>query len=124
MEIKDVIGYGALNMDELMLVDKIPKADEEGYVRSVECHPGGSAANTIVGLARLGLNTGYIGNIGDDDIGKILLEDPKFKKIEKKDNPIIIQMTDDGMTPTEIGDSMGFSSQAVGRRLYDLKRKK
>jgi ribokinase len=82
MKIIDVIGYGALNMDEVMLVDKIPKADEEGYVRSAECHPGGSAANTIVGLARLGLNTGYIGKIGDDDIGKVLLEEMRRENVD------------------------------------------
>jgi sugar/nucleoside kinase (ribokinase family) len=33
--------------------------------------PGGSAANTIHGLAKLGAGTGFIGSIGKDDIGGI-----------------------------------------------------
>ena len=78
----DVIGYGALNLDKIMIVDKIPKADEEGYIISLEYHPGGSAANTISGLARLGLKTGYIGKIGSDEEGKILLEDMKSEGVD------------------------------------------
>ena len=78
----DVIGYGALNLDKIMMVDKIPKADEEGYIVSMEYHPGGSAANTISGLARLGLKTGYIGKIGSDEEGKILLEDMKSEGVD------------------------------------------
>ncbi|MEM1577278.1 MAG: PfkB family carbohydrate kinase, partial [Archaeoglobaceae archaeon] len=60
-----VIGFGALNLDKIYRVDKIPGKDEEGFVRSLELSPGGSAANTIVGLARLGIKSGYIGKVGN-----------------------------------------------------------
>ncbi len=36
---------------------------------------GGSAANTIHGLAKLGTRTSYIGKIGNDDFGKIFSDD-------------------------------------------------
>jgi sugar/nucleoside kinase (ribokinase family) len=36
---------------------------------------GGSAANTIHGLANLGVETGFIGKIGTDDMGKVFLDD-------------------------------------------------
>jgi len=36
---------------------------------------GGSAANTIVGLAQLGLKTGYIGKVCDDDLGHFFSND-------------------------------------------------
>ncbi|MBS7643059.1 carbohydrate kinase family protein [Candidatus Bathyarchaeota archaeon] len=78
----DVIGFGALNLDKIIYVDKIPKPDEEGYVRSICYCPGGSAANTVVGLARLGLKTGYIGKVGNDEEGKILLEDLRNEKVD------------------------------------------
>ncbi len=39
---------------------------------------GGSASNTIHGLAKLGLQTGYIGKIGNDDLGRFFSDD--FKK--------------------------------------------
>lgn len=36
---------------------------------------GGSAANTIHGLAKLGVETGFIGKIGKDDIGRFFKQD-------------------------------------------------
>ncbi len=80
----DAIGFGALNLDKIYLVDKIPKAEEEGYVKDLQLHPGGSAANTIVGLARLGLKTAYIGKVGSDEDGRILLEDLKREGVDTK----------------------------------------
>lgn len=42
---------------------------------------GGSAANTIHGLAHLGVETGFIGMVGDDDLGNFFYKDMKSKKI-------------------------------------------
>lgn len=36
---------------------------------------GGSAANTINGLANLGVETGFIGKVGDDELGRFFYED-------------------------------------------------
>ena len=79
-----VIGFGALNLDKIYRVDKIPGKDEEGFVRDLQMYPGGSAANTIVGLARLGLKTAYIGKVGDDAEGQILLEDLEKERVDTK----------------------------------------
>ncbi|RLI17388.1 carbohydrate kinase family protein, partial [Candidatus Bathyarchaeota archaeon] len=54
----DVIGFGALNVDRLYKVNRIAHEDEESFVKEYFEACGGSAANTIVGLARLGLKTG------------------------------------------------------------------
>lgn len=43
---------------------------------------GGSAANTIHGLAHMGISTGFIGMVGDDDLGKFFFKDMKSKKIK------------------------------------------
>ncbi|NIA03298.1 MAG: sugar kinase [Nitrospirae bacterium] len=77
-----VIGFGALNLDRIFYVDRIVKPDEEGFISSVENHPGGSAANTIVGLSRLGVPTGYIGKVADDEAGNILLENLDNENID------------------------------------------
>lgn len=45
----------------------------EGY--TPETVPGGSAANTVVSLAKLGLKSGFIGMVGDDSIGRVYGED-------------------------------------------------
>ncbi|AIY89857.1 carbohydrate kinase family protein [Geoglobus acetivorans] len=70
-----IAGFGALNLDKIYLVDKIPAKDEEGFVIDVNLHPGGSAANTIAGLATFGVKTAFIGKIGSDEEGRILVRD-------------------------------------------------
>ena len=62
----EIIGIGALNMDKLYLVERIAEPGEEVRVDEVSEQPGGSAANTIAGLARLGVEAGFIGRVGDD----------------------------------------------------------
>lgn len=47
-----------------------------------EIASGGSAANTINGLANLGISCGYIGKIHDDKYGKIFTQDMTSKGIE------------------------------------------
>lgn len=68
----DVVGFGALNLDHLYVV---PRLIEDGGVEvlSSTAEPGGSAANTIYGLAKLGLRCGFVGVVGDDDAGNAIL---------------------------------------------------
>jgi ribokinase len=73
----DVIGFGAMNVDKVLKAEKIPKADEESYIHSISQYSGGSAANTVVALSRLGLKTGYIGKVGKDLEGEILIKSLK-----------------------------------------------
>ncbi len=68
----EIIGIGALNIDKLYLVERIGAAGEEIGIDSVSEQPGGSAANTIAALARLGIKTGFIGRVGDDGDGAYL----------------------------------------------------
>ncbi len=75
VEMADVVGIGALNYDELYAVERIASAGEEAGVFSMKSAPGGSAANTIVGLARLGVSTAFIGVVGDDSAGHRIIYD-------------------------------------------------
>jgi sugar/nucleoside kinase (ribokinase family) len=70
--ILDVIGFGALNMDRIYRVNRLAGADEESYIKNVAESCGGSAANTIIGLSRLGMNTGFLGKVARDREGKLL----------------------------------------------------
>ena len=69
-----VTALGALNMDKIIFVNKIPLPDDEGFVSSVELRPGGSAPNTAVGLSRLGVGSRCIGSIGRDPEGAAMIE--------------------------------------------------
>ena len=74
----EVVGLGALNIDYLYKVEHILD-DGEAVVSESISSPGGSAANTIYGLAKLGVNTGFTGVVGDDAEGKIPIQD--FQKV-------------------------------------------
>lgn len=79
----EVIGLGALNMDYLYRVDRIVE-DGETVVDEAVSTPGGSAANTIYGLARLGTGTGFVGAVGDDTDGKTLIQDFQAAGVETR----------------------------------------
>jgi ribokinase len=106
----DVIGFGALNVDKLYKVNKIAGPEEEGFIKGFEEACGGSAANTIVGLARLGCKVGFIGKVANDREGKMLLEDFRREGVNTK-----------GIIRAETGRSgtvMGFVDEKGERALY------
>lgn len=80
----NVIGFGALNVDKLYKVNKIAREDQESFVLDFQEAPGGSAANTIACLARLGLRTGYIGKVANDSEGRLLLKDFLKEKVDTR----------------------------------------
>lgn len=62
---------------------------------------GGSAANTIHGLAHLGVETGFVGSVGDDDLGRFFKKDMEVNKIK----PILFR------TLNETGRAMALISK-------------
>lgn len=66
---------GAAALDTIVKVDKFPNADEIVFPLSINRYPGGSTANIAVGLKRLGLETSFLGKIGDDTEGSLIKED-------------------------------------------------
>lgn len=80
----DVICFGALNMDKLYRVNRIAREEEESVITGFKESPGGSAANTAVGLARLGIKTGYIGKVSNDHEGKLLLDNFKTEGVDTR----------------------------------------
>jgi len=98
----DVIGIGALNLDLLYEVDDLAALRKEGWplhagreqsltpvefrhlLQEVENQGtlrfrsgGGSAANTIVALTRMGFHTGFVGRVGADEEGAFILREMK-----------------------------------------------
>jgi ribokinase len=106
----DVIGFGALNVDILFKVERLAGAEEEGFIEDYTEACGGSAANTMVGLARLGCRVGFIGKVADDREGKLQLDCFKTEGVNT-----------DGVTVTSKGKSgavMGFVDRKGARALY------
>ncbi len=106
----DVVGFGALNLDKLFKVNKLAKAEEESFIEDYSETCGGSAANTAVGLARLGCKVGYIGKVGCDREGNVLIKDFCNEGVNI-----------DGVIRAEHGKSgvvMGFVDKKGARALY------
>ena len=106
----DVVGFGALNVDKLFKVNKIVAVEDEGFIHTCVETCGGSAANTIVGLARLGCKVGFIGKIGGDKEGDLLING--FCKEAVDANGIV--RTEHGRS----GSVLGFVAKDGERALY------
>ncbi|MDO5850167.1 MAG: carbohydrate kinase family protein [Methanobacteriaceae archaeon] len=106
----DVIGFGALNVDKLYKVANIAGVDGESFIKGVEDNPGGSAANTIIGLSKLGLITSYIGKIAGDEEGDLLEYNLMMNDVYT--NNLIY--SDNGNS----GKCLGFVSDDGDRELY------
>jgi ribokinase len=111
MEGLDIIGFGALNYDRLYVVDKIPAAGEEIVIKKIVEESGGSAANTIVGLSRLELKTGFIGIVGFDDEARLIMNAFETNKVDTSN----ISVTSSGRTGSVVGfvDKNGERSLSV-----------
>jgi sugar/nucleoside kinase (ribokinase family) len=96
---KNIVGFGALNLDLIFEVEDFQSISsntirlepgEEVFGSDEDLQPlfeqlsrfgilrsksgGGSAANTILALARMGFQTKFIGKVGKDEAGDFLLE--------------------------------------------------
>lgn len=104
-----VVGFGAMNLDELYRVRSV-LSDDETTIEEYQAAPGGSAANTIYGLARLGVSTGFIGAVGDDEAGRMLLQD--FKNAGADVSQVKIK------TNAKTGRALGLTDRCGRRSLY------
>ncbi len=97
-----ILGNFGLPKGSMTLVD----LDTSNYIHaetagmSKSKASGGSAANTIHGLAHLGIETGFIGAVGNDDMGRFFKKDMEVNKI----NPILFR------TMNETGRAMALIS--------------
>jgi ribokinase len=105
---KEVIGLGALNYDILYVVERMAAGGEEVGILDVKKVPGGSAANTIVALARLGVDTGFVGIVGKDKEGKLILDEFRKEDVEMRIKE------EEGYT----GAAIGFVDAKGERALY------
>lgn len=106
----DVLGFGALNVDLLFKVERLAAAEEESFIEDYKEACGGSAANTVVGLARLGCKVGFIGKVANDREGKLQLD---CFKTEGVDISGIVEAT-----KGKSGSVMGFVDRKGARALY------
>jgi ribokinase len=105
----DVVCFGALNMDKLYRVNRIAREEEESVIMGFKDSPGGSAANTAVGLARLEIKTGYIGKVSNDREGKLLLDNFKTEGVDTRG----VMVSKEGRSGVVIGFVDGKGERAL-----------
>jgi fructokinase len=66
----DVICFGEALIDFVSTEAGVSLVEAPGFLKA----PGGAPANVAVGLARLGVSTGFMGKVGNDPFGQFLLK--------------------------------------------------
>ena len=64
----DVLGLGAVAVDDLLYVDEFPQPDGKTQVQAKARAGGGLAGTALVAVARLGLRAAYSGVLDDDEL--------------------------------------------------------
>lgn len=77
-----IISVGNLNVDFIGKLEKLPRTDEKVLLNEFNQGPGGGAANFAVACSKLGMESRLIGCVGDDNLGRDILEDLKRSRVE------------------------------------------
>ena len=70
----DVVVVGVAAMDMVARVDRLPQPDDLVLAQQFEYSPGGAGANVAAALSRLGCKTIFLGRVGDDENGRLLIQ--------------------------------------------------
>ncbi len=65
---------GPIAWDSVYYVDELPKAGNFVQSRRNVERPGGTAANSAIGIASTGIETGFVGYLGDDQMSEKLMK--------------------------------------------------
>jgi sugar/nucleoside kinase (ribokinase family) len=68
----EVVGLGENSLELVATVGQFPQPDSKQSLEGFEWLPGGQTATSVIGCARLGCATRYVGVVGDDDAGKTI----------------------------------------------------
>ena len=85
----DIVGIGASTLDRFIVVDHYPTGREVQQVVSSTTDGGGPVATALAVAGKYGARTAMIDNIGDDMVGRHILDD--FKKYDVNTDAIHIE---------------------------------
>ncbi len=68
----DVVGIGSCGVDYFAIVPRLLGPEEKISASRMEIHAGGVTGNNLTQVARLGVTTGWLGLIGDDENGRLI----------------------------------------------------
>lgn len=120
----DVLGLGAVAVDDILCVDHYPPVDSKEPVLSWERQAGGLAGTALVTVVRLGGNSAYLGVLGKDDLSVFTMNefqkegvDTSLIQIREEARPIHSMVIVERRTGsrTLFFDSSGFQEAPLAR---------
>jgi sulfofructose kinase len=69
----DILGLGAVAVDDLLFLDEFPRPDSKIPIRRQERHAGGLAGTALVAARRMGRACDYAGTLGDDEFSRFVI---------------------------------------------------
>jgi sulfofructose kinase len=70
----DVLGLGAVAVDDLLFLEEFPAPDSKNQILGTERHAGGNTATALVAASRLGRACAYAGTLGSDELSRFALD--------------------------------------------------
>jgi sulfofructose kinase len=92
-----VVCIGIATVDAIALVDRLPEASERLPAREAHLAGGGVAATAAVTLARLGIPVAFVGRVGDDEPGRMVVDGIAREGVEVSGLRVV-----EGRTPVTI----------------------
>ena len=80
-----IYSVGSIFLDHIIKINSFPKKPIKVLAEGIEKRLGGSAAVASITIKKLGIDSSFIGRLGDDDVSKYLKEELKTFKIKHKD---------------------------------------
>jgi len=71
----DVLGFGAVTVDDLLYVEHYPAPDSKAPVVEERRQGGGLTGTALVAAARLGARAAYCGVLGDDELSRFTIQE-------------------------------------------------
>lgn len=81
---KKILVLGSINIDQVIMVNKLPKIGETIKASMIDYHSGGKGANQAVALAKMGCDVTLLSMIGNDEYGRRCLESCNKNKVNIK----------------------------------------
>jgi sugar/nucleoside kinase (ribokinase family) len=70
----DILGLGAVAVDDLIFLEEFPRPDTKVRVVRHERHAGGLTGTALVAAARMGCRSAYAGTLGEDELSRFIAD--------------------------------------------------
>lgn len=70
----DVLGLGAVAVDDILFLDRFPRPDTKMGIQRQERRAGGNTGTALVAVRRMGRSCAYAGTLGSDGLSRFIID--------------------------------------------------